>query len=313
MLQFQDICDIKLQKTLKSWQSWLLSEKRMSKYTLDAYGRDLRFFLIFAKEHIGKSVSLSILKNFTVSDFRSYLASRSSEGLSRASIARGLSTLRNFYKWLDNNGILSNPAISVIKSYNPPKKLPRPLPADDAINMVDCIDEFYEEEWLIKRDRALYMLLYGCGLRLGEALSMNIEDIPTSDEMRITGKGNKERILPVLDVVRKSVNEYLSFRPFEKNPDSPLFIGKRGGRLNPGVVQRQMRKLRDFLNLPDTVTPHALRHSFATHLLCSGGELRSIQELLGHSSLSTTQRYTDIDDRELIKVYKKAHPRSSKQ
>ncbi|MCP4395475.1 MAG: tyrosine recombinase XerC [Alphaproteobacteria bacterium] len=304
------IGDKKLQESISNWRDWLVSERRVSKYTLDSYGRDLAFFLLFVADHFGKNPSLSILKKMSVSDFRSYLAARASDGISRSSIARALSTLRNFYKWLDSNGIITNTAIGVIKSYSPPKRLPRPLEAADAIQAIDCIDEFYEEEWLIKRDRALFMLLYGCGLRLGEALSMDIKDAPPSDEMVITGKGNKQRLIPVLDVVRKSVEEYLRFRPYEKNADSPLFIGKRGGRLNPGVVQRQMRKLREYLNLPDTVTPHALRHSFATHLLCSGGELRSIQELLGHASLSTTQRYTEIDDRELIKTYNHAHPRA---
>lgn len=206
--------------------------------------------------------------------------------------------------------MLSNPAINVIHSPSVPKALPKPLTREQAFNVIRTAGELQEAAWLKKRDMAFVTLLYGCGLRIGEALSLDVKDRPASDVMTILGKGHKERVVPVLPVVREMINAYLKERPDGAPDNAPLFIGARGERVNPGVMQRQMRKIRDMLGLPETATPHALRHSFATHLLSGGSDLRTIQELLGHSSLSTTQRYTGLDADRMMEVYTHAHPRA---
>ena len=247
-----------------------------------------------------------------VTDFRAYLAARTQEGIGRTSLARNMSTLRNFFKFLERNAVLSNPAIGVIHSPSSSKSLPKPLSREQAINVIKTAGELQEETWLKKRDMAFVTLLYGCGLRIGEAVSLDVADRPKSDMMTIVGKGRKERAVPVLPAVREMIDDYLKSRPDGAPAKSPLFIGARGERVNPGVMQRQMRKIRDMLGLPETATPHALRHSFATHLLSGGGDLRTIQELLGHSSLSTTQRYTGLDSDRMMDVYTHAHPRAKK-
>jgi integrase/recombinase XerC len=224
-----------------------------------------------------------------------------------------MSTLRNFFRYLDRNDLVHNPAAMTVKGPRPPRSVPKALGMEEALETLKVASEMYDEPWLAARDVALFTLLYGCGLRLGEALGLNLKDAPKSDTMVITGKGRKQRLVPVLPLVRSSIADYIAQCPHLVDGDDALFVGVRGDRLNPGVVQRQMRRLRPLLGLPDSATPHALRHSFATHLLAGGGDLRTIQELLGHASLSTTQRYTSVDAAALMRVHENAHPRSKKK
>ena len=302
-----------LVKVVEAWVQWLAAERRCSAHTLDAYGHDLANFLAFTAQHRGQLPDLTLLAEIGTNDIRAWLAERTRDGLGRSSLARTMSTLRNFYRYLDRHELLHNPIIATIKSPRPPKTVPKALGQTEALETLQVAAEMYDEPWLAARDVALFTLLYGCGLRLGEALGLNGKDIPRSATMVITGKGRKQRLVPVLPIVIASIASYVAQCPFGITADEPLFVGARGDRLNPGVVQRQMRRLRPLLGLPDTATPHALRHSFATHLLAGGGDLRTIQELLGHASLSTTQRYTSVDAAALLRVHQNAHPRAKKQ
>ena len=297
-------------RAVESWRQWLAGEKRASAHTLDGYGRDLAAFLGFLSEHLGAEPDLAALAGLGAGDFRAFLARRMGDGLARSSLARTMSTLRGFFKFLDREGLVHNPAIATVKAPRPPKSVPKPLAADEALEALATAGELHDEPWLAARDVALFTLLYGAGLRLGEALGLTRHDLPRGETMVITGKGRKQRVVPLLPVVKEAIAEYLRQSPYPAEAGDPLFLGARGGRLNPGVVQRQMRRLRLLLGLPETATPHALRHSFATHLLAGGGDLRTIQELLGHASLSTTQRYTEIDPAKLARVYNDAHPRA---
>jgi integrase/recombinase XerC len=295
-----------LAAAIAGWRDWLAGERRASPHTLDGYARDLSSFCTFLRSHLGGEADLDALKDLRPADFRAFLAARQNDGLSRSSMARLMSTLRGFFKYLDRQ----DPALGAVKSPRPPRAVPKPLGATEALEALEAAGHLHDEPWLAARDVALFTLLYGCGLRLGEALGMTRRDAPQGDTMVITGKGRKQRMVPVLAVVRAAIDEYLSLCPYALAADGPLFVGARGAKLNPGVVQRQMRRMRPVLGLPETATPHALRHSFATHLLAGGGDLRTIQELLGHSSLSTTQRYTKVDAARLRGVYDKAHPRA---
>jgi integrase/recombinase XerC len=306
------------------WLSWLAHEKRVSDHTYAAYARDLTAFLDFMTEHLGAPPDFAALSGLGAGDFRSYLARRTSAGIARSSIARGMSVLRNFFRFLDRAGQVHNPAVRTVRTPRLPQTAPRPLDPNEALDVIKKVASLSDEPWIGKRDVALFSLLYGCGLRIAEALGLDRGDLPLGEVMVITGKGGKQRIVPVLPVVNSAIDDYVAACPFKdgdvksgdvkggdvKGDGAPLFLGARGGRLNPGVVQRQMRRLRAILGLPETATPHALRHSFATHLLGAGGDLRSIQELLGHESLSTTQRYTKVDAERLLKVYDAAHPRA---
>lgn len=299
-----------LAQALQAWRDWLRAERRASPHTRAAYERDLAAFLQFLAGHLGGPADLDDLKALTAGDVRAYLAARTNEGLSRASLARAMSSLRGFFKWLERTGRLANPAVATVRTPRPPRHVPRPLAEDEAVEALSTVAELQDEPWLAARDMALFTLLYGCGLRLGEALGLTIGQAPQGDTMVVTGKGDKQRLVPVLPVVREALHAYLALRPYSQAADQPLFIGARGKRLNPGVVQRQMRRLRALLGLGEKATPHALRHSFATHLLAKGGDLRTIQELLGHSSLTTTQRYTEVDAARLTAVHARAHPRA---
>lgn len=299
-----------LAAAIQTWRDWLSGERRASPHTLDGYARDLSAFCTFLLNHGGAEADLAALAALTPADFRAFLAARHSDGLSRSSMARLMSTLRGFFKYLDRFDLVHNPAIGAVKSPRPPKAVPKALAADEAMEALNAAGELHDEPWLAARDVALFTLLYGCGLRLGEALGLLRRDAPQADTMVITGKGRKQRMVPVLSVVRDAIADYVGQCPYPLEACGPLFVGARGGKLNPGVVQRQMRRLRLFLGLPETATPHALRHSFATHLLAGGGDLRTIQELLGHASLSTTQRYTKVDAARLKGVYDQAHPRA---
>ena len=295
-----------IKQLIAQWQSWLLNERRYWPHTLDAYSRDLSGFFDFAAEHLGKVPETADLAKLEVRDFRAYLSQRAARHIDKSSLARELSTLKNFFKWLARYDILRNPALSVIRTPRRAKVLPKALEVNDTFNVIDEAQNLASNSWQGLRDTAIFTLLYGCGLRISEALSLNVGDIGNNDFLRIKGKGNKERIVPLLPVVVENINKYLAECPYQPKQGEPLFLGARGDRLVPRIIQRQMQKIRAYLGLPDNLTPHALRHSFATHLLAEGTDLRSIQELLGHASLTTTQRYTDVQIETLKKEYDKA-------
>ena len=299
-----------LRDALAAWMRWLASEKRASAHTLGAYAGDVDGFLGFLTGHRGGPPALADLGDLRLSDFRAWLAWRARSGTGAASRARNLSGLRSFFHFLDRTGRLHLPALQAVRTPRAARPLPRPLTPDQARAVVEAGGgRTGEAAWVAARDRALFTLLYGCGLRLGEALGLDRRDLPRDGVMTVTGKGRKQRQVPVLPAVGRALQAYLSLCPHARGEDGPVFVGVRGGRLDRAVAERQMRHLRSALGLPDDATPHALRHSFATHLLCEGGDLRAIQELLGHSSLSTTQRYTDVDSERLLAVYRSAHPR----
>lgn len=297
-------------RAAQSWLDWLKGERRASPRTLEAYGRDLAIFLAFLARHQGGPADLAALAALKTVDLRAFLAARAREGIGKVSVARQLSALRGFFRHLDRRGLVHNPAIRALRTPRQPKSLPKALSADDALSTLDSAGALDQEPWMDARDRALFGLLYGAGLRLSEALGLRQSDAPLADTLAITGKGNKTRLVPILPQVATMVAEYRALCPFKPSPEAPLFLGARGGPLNPGVVQRQIRRLRPMLGLPESATPHALRHSFATHLLAGGADLRGIQELLGHASLSTTQRYTAVDAERLSRAYRAAHPRA---
>ena len=277
------------------WQNWLKDERRYSLHTLDAYSRDLSVFFDFLKDYLKR-----------VHGFRAFLSARAARHIDKNSLAREISTLRNFFKWLNRSKILKNEDISVIVNPRRPKILPKALDVTQIFNLLKKSEK--NQDWQGLRDTAIFTILYGCGLRISEALALNVGDITHNDFLRVKGKGNKERIVPLLPLVKENISAYLAACPYKLTNGEPLFLGARGDRISPRIIQRNLEKLRRELGLPDTVTPHALRHSFATHLLAEGTDLRSIQELLGHASLSTTQRYTDVQIETLQKEYLKAHP-----
>ena len=308
---FESTTTEKLRQTLQKWQEYLTSEKRLSVLTAESYLEDLKEFFTFLLEYLGQEVDLKDLEELKITDFRAFLAWRAQQKIAKSSIARGVSALKNFFRFLMRENLIQNKAIMAVRSARPNKILPHPLSADQAQKFLKLARSMQKDSWQGERDVALFTLMYGAGLRIAEALSLNVGDIPLEAEaMTITGKGNKQRLIPLLPAVRQAIKKYLESHPCP-TPDTPLFIGVRGDRINPGVVQRTVRKIRYTMGLPDTVTPHALRHSFATHLLQGGGDLRSVQELLGHSSLSATQRYTEITLQDLDRVYNKAHPRTN--
>ncbi len=292
-----------------SWISWLGSERRSSANTLAAYERDIASFLSFLTAHLGKEPGLADLQALRAADVRAYLAHRRGDGLQSTSLARALSAVRGYFRFLGKRGLVSNPAVTGIQSPKLPRAVPKPLTIEGAGEALVAAAES-AEEWIGLRDVAILTLLYGCGLRISEGLGLRRQQAPFGSSLVITGKGNKQRLVPVLPAVRAAVDAYIAACPFDLAPDGPLFVGARGKQLQAAIVQRRMQTLRRALNLPETATPHALRHSFATHLLAAGGDLRTIQELLGHASLSTTQRYTEVDAEHLRAVYDKAHPRA---
>lgn len=302
-------CAADLAEKFALWTQYLSVEKRFSPHTLRAYLFDLHYFFNFMTRHLGRPPSMNDLGNASIRDFRAWLTKETAEGKGASTRARSMASVRNFMKWLDKNGYLHNPAIASLRTPKQPKRLPRALPPAQAKETLEHADELPQEEWVGLRDRALFTLLYGCGLRIDEALKLDYGNRPQNGEVRVMGKGSKERMVPVLPVVEAAIEKYIAHMPpFEK--DTPLFLGHRGGRLAQGVAQRQLRRLRRAFGLPETLTPHALRHSFATHILVNGGDLRLIQELLGHASVSTTQRYADYDNAQILAIYDRAHPRA---
>jgi integrase/recombinase XerC len=297
------------------WLGYLGAERRMSPKTLEAYRRDVAQFLGFLNGHLGGPPTLKQIAKLTPADIRAFMAARRGDGAGNRSLMRGLAGCRSFARFLERNGKGKVAALTAVRTPKLPRTLPKPLTAKAARQMTDADLRAGEarEPWVLARDAAVLALLYGSGLRISEALGLTRQQAPlpgTGDALTVTGKGNKTRMVPVLPQVAKLIAAYVALCPYELPADGPLFVGARGGPLSPRIVQLAMARLRGALGLPDSATPHALRHSFATHLLGRGGDLRAIQELLGHASLSTTQIYTAVDAERLLDVYASAHPRA---
>jgi integrase/recombinase XerC len=297
---------------IAAWLRFLGAERRMAGKTLEAYARDVGQFMDFLAGHLGGAPALKQLAKLTPADVRAFMAARRSEGLSSRSLMRVLAGARSFARFLERNGKGKVGALAAVRAPKVGKTLPKPLTiaAAKRISDTDLREGETRAPWIVARDAAVMALLYGSGLRISEALSLKRKEFTEGDAITVTGKGNKTRMVPVLPQVTKSIASYLEVCPIDLPGDGPLFIGARGGPLSARVVQLAMARLRGALGLPDTATPHALRHSFATHLLARGGDLRAIQELLGHASLSTTQIYTAVDSERLLEVYASAHPRA---
>ncbi len=301
-----------LNSALCSWSDYLEDERDLALKTLDSYRRDIRQFIGFIHRSQDKKINLIDLSHLQARDFRSFLAYRRDGGASDRSVARGLSALRMFFKYLERHYDFTNSELHLISSPKLPHSIPKPLPVDKALESLDSTDVVRDvAQWINDRDVAVMLLLYGAGLRISEALDLLRCDAPIDavDILEIIGKGNRERRIPVLPVISDAISTYIASCPFELEANEPLFRGERGGKLSPRIIQLLMARLRHALQLPETATPHALRHSFATHLLGTGADLRQIQELLGHASLSTTQIYTEVDRDQLLRIYDAAHPR----
>ncbi len=295
------------------WLRYLADERRASRHTVEAYGRDLAAFLAFLTDHLGAPPGAAELKALQPADLRAFLAKRRRDGLESRSLLRALAALRNFLRFLEKKGLARTDVFGAVRPPKRPHSLPKALAVPDARDIVDPAQRAGEarEPWVIARDAAVLALLYGAGLRISEALSIGRAEAPveSADRVTILGKGGKSRTVPVIAPVRVAIEAYLALCPYDL-ADGPLFVGARGGPLSPRIIQLAVQRLRGALGLPDSATPHALRHSFATHLLGRGGDLRTIQELLGHASLSTTQIYTAVDKARLLDAYRSAHPRA---
>ncbi len=301
-----------LQAARESWLKALGGERRLSPLTVEAYERDTRQFLQFLTGHCGGPPGIADISDLRPADLRGFLASRRATGAGARTLGRGLAGVRSFLRFLERRGLANAAGAAALRAPKQPKSLPKPLTAPDARRVVSAGEQLAEEPWIAARNAAVLTLLYGSGLRISEALGLCGGDLASQADtvLRVTGKGGKTRLVPVLPVALQAVAEYRRLCSYHLDAREPLFRGARGGPLNAAIVQREMAKLRSALNLPDTATPHALRHSFATHLLGRGGDLRTIQELLGHASLSTTQVYTGVDTARLLEIYEAAHPRA---
>ena len=309
-----DCADAALALQMTRWLSYLRAERRLSPKTLEAYARDLRQCLVFLGEHWGTRVTLKGFASLQATDVRAFMAMRRADDIGGRSLMRALAGLRSFGRFLEREGMGRVGALSAIRAPKVGKSLPKPIQMAAAKRLVDADERAGEtrETWILARDAAVMALLYGSGLRISEALGLKRREVPLpgeGDVLVVTGKGNKTRMVPVLQNVLRLIQDYAAVCPHQLPPAGPMFVGARGGPLSPRIIQLTMERLRGALGLPDSATPHALRHSFATHLLSRGGDLRAIQELLGHASLSTTQIYTGIDSERLMEVYRTAHPR----
>lgn len=296
----------------QAWLGWLGGERRAAALTLETYGRDVAGFLGFLTRHLGAEPALADLSVLTAADFRGWMAEEASAGCGNATRARKLSAVRSFLRYVDREMGAANAAIGLVVAPRARKPLPRALTAEDAGAVARDIGEVSDHAAIQARNTALFTLLYGCGLRISEALALNRGEapLPGSDApLRVVGKGGKPRIVPVLPVARAMMTRWLTLH-WQPEPEAPLFLGHRGKRMDPAIAQKALRDFRRLNGLPEHATPHALRHSFATHLLAEGADLRAIQELLGHASLSTTQRYTAVDTAQLMDVWRRAHPRA---
>ena len=288
---------------IEAWQNWLFYERHFSAHTLEAYSRDLSFFINFFE-----NVDEAFLQTADVRDFRRFISHRAALDIEKSSLSREISAIKNFFGWLSKKHGIKNEAISLISNPKKEKTLPKAVDANDIFNLLNQAPQFAKSDWQGLRDKAVLMLLYGAGLRISEALNLNVSDICHGQvSLMVKGKGNKERLVPLLPAVVQAIENYLSAVPYPLSNTDPLFVGARGERLLARIIQRQMQKIRPVLGLPDSATPHALRHSFATHLLNEGCDLRSIQELLGHETLSTTERYTNVSLKTLQNEYEKAY------
>jgi integrase/recombinase XerC len=297
-----------------AWLQSLAKERRLSPKTVEAYARDIRQFLAFLTEHLGESPTIKGVLGLKPLDIRSFLAARRMKSVGSRSLMRQLAALRSFARHLEREGHGTASAFAAIRTPKVEKNLPRPLSASSAVALTDKETRASEDRkpWILARDAAVLSLLYGAGLRISEALGIQRRDAPVNgtDSITVTGKGGKMRSVPVIPPIQRAVEEYLHLCPYAIPPEGPLFVGARGGPLSPRIIQLAVEELRGALGLPDSATPHALRHSFATHLLAKGGDLRGIQELLGHASLSTTQLYTKVDAARLMDAFNAAHPRA---
>jgi integrase/recombinase XerC len=303
-----------VREAVEDWLAYIGTERQLAAKTSEAYERDVSQFLAFLAVHLNRLPDMPQLLALQARDVRAFLAARRGEGVGSRSLSRTLSALRMFYKFLERRGYGKNDAIRAVALPKLPHSVPKPLTAPKATALVDGADiaSADQPEWIVARDTAVLALLYGSGLRISEALSLKRKDAPIKgrDMLRVTGKGSKTRVVPVLPIAREAVELYLKLCPMGLGSEDPLFIGAHGKQLSPRIIQLRIAKARAVLGLPETATPHALRHSFATHLLGAGADLRSIQELLGHASLSTTQGYTEVDREHLLKTYRSAHPRA---
>jgi integrase/recombinase XerC len=294
-----------------AWLASLRNERRAAAKTIEAYGRDLAQFLGFLGDHLGGAPSLADAKGLVAADFRAFLAARRNEGIASRSLARQISAIRSFFRWLERNGLAKNSAIDAVRGPKLAHGVPKPLsvPSARATIAADALADAETPKWVVARDAAVLTLLYGCGLRISEALSLTPAQAK-SERLTILGKGGKTRIVPLIAAARTAIADYLALCPWPLATNEPMFRGVKGKPLSARIIQLLMQRLRGALGLPDTATPHALRHSFATHLLSAGADLRAIQELLGHASLSTTQVYTEVNQAHLLEQYRKAHPRA---
>jgi len=293
------------------WRRHLGAERRLSPKTLEAYGRDVAQFLTFLTAHFATPPTLADMQALATTDIRAFMAARRNDSASSRTLARGIAGIRSLVSFLEREGSANGAALRAIRPPRPKKSLPRPIAPEAAQAMADADTSLEDEPWIAARDAAVMALLYGAGLRISEALGLKRNEAPLAGALlRVRGKGGKERLVPVLPAVSAAVADYLARCPYITAPNAALFVGAKGGPLSPRIIQRTMAKLRGALGLPETATPHALRHSFATHLLATGGDLRTIQELLGHASLSTTQVYTAVDTERLMEAYRAAHPRA---
>ena len=308
-----------LQKARQGWLDYLQSERRMARSTITAYERDLRQFCVHMTEYLGHPTRKADLSDLRPLHMRGYLSKRRQAGNGARTLARDLAGIRSFVRFLERRGEASSAGLTAMRAPKQPATLPKPLKAEEAGRLVDAGQQMHEESWIAARDAAIMALLYGCGLRISEGLSLTTQElgvqtpnqpVMTAKSLRIQGKGGKTRMVPVIEAVRQAVNQYLNLCPFVLQGDRPVFRGARGGPVHAAVIQRSMKVMRGALGLPTTATPHSMRHSFATHLLGNGGDLRTIQELLGHASLSTTQKYTAVDTEALLKTWNAAHPRA---
>ncbi len=299
-----------LSDALRRWLAELSAVGGRAEKTVDAYRTDVLGFLNFLQGHLGDAQGASVLAGLTTRDMRAWMAHERGRGVCARTLARALSAVKNFTRWMAEREGFDPTAVLMMRTPRFQTKLPRPLENEAARAMIATVELQSPTDWVAKRDAAVVTLLYGCGLRISEALGLTGSDLPLGDAIRIVGKGDKERIVPVIPAARRAVDAYRVACPFEITPGTPVFRGVRGGPLNPRLIQKVMEQSRAQLGLPATATPHAMRHSFATHLLNAGGDLRAIQELLGHASLSTTQAYTAVDAARLMEVYEAAHPRA---
>ena len=301
-----------IEDAFTNWLGNLKEVRNLSDNTLISYKHDVKSFIEFISTHTGSEVSIKYLNDMRISDFRSFLSYLRNKDISSTSIARIISSLKSFFNYLLNTNLIESTVVQSLRTPKQKKSLPRPISSELAIETIKHAQDMEKEKWIGMRNKSILMLLYGCGLRISEALNLNFEDINENDYLIIKGKGNKERMVPLMDYVKNDIENYIHECPKNFMKDDPLFVGKRLDRLSPRIIQYVLEKIRHNLSLPETATPHALRHSFATHLLNSGGDLRTIQELLGHSSLSTTQKYTKVETEKLYDAYSKTHPLAKK-